>query len=183
MQNSEIRKLAEAAGFSAAMMLPQEIPVDGKYRKFCEDNLCGKYNANYACPPACGSVEALHEKLLAEEMVLVVQSVWEIQGYEDKPAMEKAKRAHNTAILHLMEQLQDMGITGFCAGYNGCPLCDPCKQTEGKPCSFPQKRISCMSAYCIDVGLLAQKCGMSFAWSSDKLHLFGMIAFHNDKTP
>ena len=60
----------------------------------------------------------------------------------------------------------------------GCPLCNPCKQTEGKPCTFPEKKISCMSAYCVDVGKLAKKCELPFAWANDKMHLFGLIAFH-----
>ena len=28
------------------------------------------------------------------------------------------------------------------------------------------------------VKLLAEKCGMDFAWTPERLHLFGMIAFH-----
>ncbi|MBO5323983.1 MAG: hypothetical protein J6A88_07795 [Oscillospiraceae bacterium] len=35
-----------------------------------------------------------------------------------------------------------------------------------------------MSAYCIDVGKLAEKSGLEFAWVPEKLFLFGMIAFH-----
>ena len=31
--------------------------------------------------------------------------------------------------------------------------------------------------YCIDVGKLAEKCGMEFAWVPEKLFLFGMIVF------
>ena len=42
----------------------------------------------------------------------------------------------------------------------------------------PEKKISCMSAYCVDVGKLAKKCELPFAWSNDKMHLFGLIAFH-----
>ena len=77
-----------------------------------------------------------------------------------------------------MELVSLAESAGFCSGYNGCPLCDPCKQVEEKPCAFPEKRISCMSAYCIDVAELAKRCGFPFAWDANRLHLFGMIAFH-----
>ena len=142
--------------------------------------MCGQYNANYSCPPDCGSVEALHKTLLDQERVLVVQTRHQIGSYENKPAVNRARIEHNAAVLRVLEKLRAAGYQGFCSGYNGCPLCDPCKRKEGLPCAHPQKRISCMSAYCVDVAGLAEKCGMEFAWSPEKLYLFGMIAFRKD---
>ena len=46
MTDMELIKLAEEEGFRAAVISAKEIQVDGSFRKFCEDNLCGKYNAN-----------------------------------------------------------------------------------------------------------------------------------------
>ena len=178
VNDMELIKLAEDAGFRVALIPTREIPVDGSFRKFCEDNLCGKYNANYSCPPACGTVEELNEKMLAEEKALVVETIWEIESYENKTAVNHARITHNKAVMHLTEQIREAGYTGFCLGYNGCPLCNPCKQVEDKPCAFPEKKISCMSAYCIDVAKLAKKCELPFAWSNEKLYLFGLIAFH-----
>ena len=83
-----------------------------------------------------------------------------------------SKKNLNIAILKLTENLYREGYDCFCLGYGGCPLCNPCKQVEGQPCAFPDKRISCMSAYCIDVGKLANKCGLEFAWVPEKLFLF-----------
>lgn len=57
MTDMELIKLAEKAGSRAAVIPAKEIPVDGSFRKFCADDLCGKYNANYSCPPGCGTVE------------------------------------------------------------------------------------------------------------------------------
>ena len=178
MTEMKILDLAKEAGFRAAMLDPQQIPVDGKFRAFCEENLCGQYGANYACPPDCGTVEELHAKLLAQKKVLVLQTLHEIGSYENKPAVNQARVNHNSAVLSLMDRLQEAGFFGFCAGYNGCPLCTTCKRKENMPCIHPDKQISCMSAYCIDVAKLAEKCDMQFAWTPERLHLFGMIAFH-----
>ena len=38
MTDMELIKLAEEAGFRAAVIPAKEIPVDGSFRKFCEDN-------------------------------------------------------------------------------------------------------------------------------------------------
>ena len=177
MTDNELIKLAKEEGFHAAVICAKEIPVDGSFRKFCEDNLCGKYNANYSCPPACGTPEEVRQRLHSAEKALVLQSIHEIGSYENKEAILKSKKDLNLAILRMTEDLRKNGADCFCLGYGGCPLCNPCKQVEGEPCAFPEKRISCMSAYCIDVGKLAGKCGLEFAWVPEKLFLFGMIVF------
>lgn len=178
MTDIELLDMAADEGFFAAVIAPEEIPVSGKFRRFCEENLCGKYNANYSCPPACGTVEELHDRLLGEENILIVETICEIESYEDKSAINHSKVTHNQAVLRLFDRLRVAGFDGFCAGYNGCPLCSPCKQETGEPCTFPDRRISCVSAYCVDVAELASRCGLEFAWTPGRLHLFGMIAFH-----
>lgn len=177
MQDNEIIKLAEVAGFSAALIPTGEIVINPEFRKFCEDNLCGKYNANYACPPDCGTVEEVQKRLASGKRALVLQTIWEIGSYENKPAILESKKSHNAMILRFTEKLRQVGVQGFCLGYGGCPLCDPCKRVTNEPCAHPDQKISCMSAYCIDVAKLAEKCGLEFAWVPEKLFLFGMFVF------
>lgn len=178
MTDKQLLELAKGEGFTAAVIAPERIPVDPKFRVFCEQNLCGKYNANYSCPPDCGTVEELHQTILAEQKALILETVWDNIGFDDTSSVQKAKMAHNASALRLLDKLQKIGYKGFASGFNGCPLCNPCKRTENAPCAFPDKRISCMSAYCVDVAELAKRCGMEFAWIPGKLYLFGMIAFH-----
>ena len=182
MTNDKLLELAKEEGFFASMTTPDNIPVDGKFRVYCEENLCGNYGANYSCPPDCGTVEELHQKILAEEKVLVVQPIWELESYEDKAAIQKAKTTHISMMLLLKAKMEKEGYIGFCSGYNGCSLCTPCKRIENQPCSHPDLRVSCMSAYCVDVAELAKRCSLEFGWTSGKLYLFGMIAFHEENT-
>lgn len=181
MTDLELLELAKAEGFHAVMTTPDQIPVDPKFRVFCEENRCGRYNANYSCPPDCGTVEELRANILAEDKIMVIQTLWDIDGYEDKEMIVHAKASHNAAALRLMKKIRDNGYSGFCSGYNGCSLCDPCKRINNLPCTYPDLRISCLSAYCVDVAELARRCQLPFAWSSDRLHLFGMIAFHQNQ--
>lgn len=177
MLDHELIKMSEEAGFTAAIIPTKEIVVDPQFRKFCEDNLCGKYNANYSCPPDCGTVEETRQRLMEQDKALVLQSIWEIGSYDNKDGILESKKIHNAKILRLTEQLRQAGVQGFCLGYGGCPLCDPCKRVTNEPCAHPDKKISCMSAYCIDVAKLADKCGLEFAWVPEKLFLFGMFVF------
>lgn len=171
-------ELARKEGFLPAMISPRQIPVDTRFRAYCEQNLCGQYGANYSCPPDCGDPLELYGRLLAEQQILVVETIEDIDGYDDKETIRRTKASHNAAVLRLMEKLKSAGYAGFCSGYNGCPLCTPCKRRENQPCAHPELRISCLSAYCVDVAELAKRCGLPFAWDPQKLYLFGMIAFH-----
>ena len=88
MQEHEIIKLAEEMGFTVAYIDTVDVVQDPSFRKFCEDNLCGKYNANYACPPDCGTVDEVQQRLKAGKRALVLQSIWDIGSYD------KIGRAH-----------------------------------------------------------------------------------------
>ena len=111
MTDMELIKLAEEAGFRAAVLPAKEIPVDGSFRKFCEDNLCGKYNANYSCPPACGTVEEVHQLLYDQDKALVVEMIWEVNGFEDKEFIFSSRNKLNRTVLQLMDQLRsDWGM-------------------------------------------------------------------------
>ena len=56
---------ALAEGFtSAALIDTKDIVFDPSFRPYCEENLCGQYNANYTCPPVCGTPEEMKQKIL-----------------------------------------------------------------------------------------------------------------------
>lgn len=178
MTDFKLLELAKAEGFSAALIPSEEIPVNPKFRIFCEENRCGRYGANYSCPPDCGTVEDMHQQILSEPMALIITSKWKINGYQDAAGIQHAKEGHNAGVRRLLAAVRQAGYEGFAAGYNGCQICKPCKRVNDEPCPFPEQRVSCMSAYCIDVSALSQRCGLEFAWEDGWLYLFGMIGYH-----
>lgn len=175
MADLELVDLAEKAGFAAAVIPAENVPVNSGFRVFCEENRCGQYHANYSCPPTCGTPEQMHEKILQGEKALVLQTQWPIKGYEDADGIRKGKTTHNRRMLQLNETLEKAGYQGVCAGGSCCSLCEPCKMISGEPCAFPELSFSCMSAYCVDVAALARCCGMDFAWDAQKLSVYSMI--------
>lgn len=64
MTDQELLALAHSEGFNPVLISPEQVPIDPKFRVYCEENLCGNYNANYSCPPDCGTVEELQKKCL-----------------------------------------------------------------------------------------------------------------------
>ena len=132
MTDMQILEMAKEAGFTAAVISTDQIVVDAKFRPYCEENLCGIFGANYACPPDCGTVEVVRDRLMAQDRALVVQTVWNIGSYENKQAVLESKKTHTAAILRLTQKLRQSGLTGFCLGYGGCPLCNPCKRVTNE---------------------------------------------------
>lgn len=172
-----LKEIAREYGFEAVIIPSQTIPINPQFRKYCQENICGNYNANYSCPPACGSVQAMHEKILAQDRAMIISKKWPIDSYEDKAGMRRAKEITNAEILEIMDKARDLGLEGFCAGYSGCNLCGQCLQAKGLACPHPDKRIGCLSSYCVDVARLAQICNLEFDWQEDTIYLFGMIAY------
>ena len=181
LETSNDQHLIEAAlteGFAgAAVIHTDQIPFDFSFRTYCAENLCGQYGANYTCPPDCGSCDQMRQRLLSHRKALGLQTIWEISDYTDNAAIKDAKRAHNGASIALMKKLRAAGVPGFLVGVSGCALCDRCAAQTGDPCRFPDLRYSCMSAYCIFVSKLCEKCGLEYDCGPGLLGFFGMYVF------
>lgn len=176
-QETMIRYAAEEGFAAAAVADTAAIVFDPMFRPFCEENLCGQYGVNYACPPSCGTPEEMKQRILSHKKALVLQTIWEISDFTDLPAIKQAKSAHNAAQIRLAKQMRQEGCEGFLVGASGCALCTPCALVQGEPCRFPEYQFSCMSAYCIFVRKLAEHCGMEYDCGEGLLAFFGMYVF------
>lgn len=165
-------------GLLHASLIPTgDVPFEEGFRVYCEENLCGQYGVNYSCPPACGSFAQMRARVLSKTWALVVQSVWDIPDYTDKEAIRQAKFMHNSAMRRVITQMKAAGESCIMAGASGCTLCTPCAMGRGEPCQFPDQRYSCLSAYCVFVKELADRCGMEYNCGAGKVAFFGMILF------
>ncbi len=177
-RDNEMISRALSAGFCAAKILPSgAVPIDFSFLRYCEENLCLQYDANYSCPPLCGTPKEMADRLLSYEKVLVVQSKWPIRGKLSYENYAGLKPKHNRWMLPLVESFRKDGIDGLMGGAGCCDLCDRCKRKDGLPCAHPELRFSCLSAYNINVKELAALCGMDYDWNEETLYLFGFYAF------
>lgn len=178
MDEKSLIALAAEEGFSAAAVVDTaDIPFDFSFRPYCAENLCGQYGINYSCPPDCGSPEEMRRRVLEKRRALVLQTMWEISDLTDKKAIKAAKGGHNAAELRLVKRLRGEGLDGLIVGASGCALCSPCARAAGEPCRFPALQYSCMSAYCVFVRKLTEKCGMEYDCGPGLLAFFGMYVF------
>ncbi len=170
-------QLALEAGFSdAALVDTADIPFEPAFRICCEDNSCGKYGVNYACPPDCGTTDQMRQQIQAHRYALVLQTLWDVEDPMDPKETKAAKSQHNRMVRSLIDRLEPEH-SGFMIGASGCNLCPACAIVCGELCRFPDKKFSCMSAYCVYVQKLTELCGMEYDAGPGVTALFGMFVF------
>lgn len=159
----DLIKEALSMGFAnAAIMDTKDLVFVPEYRQFCEDNLCGNYNLVPACPPACGTVEEMHEKAMKYEKALVLQTVLK-DPVMDPVLFKQAKHAQNILTEQLAKWMQENGKEDILIMSAG-----------------PYKNCSCMSAYSVDAQKMADAVGM-VCWADDSdVRFFTQILFHED---
>ncbi len=178
MDDREIINMATDMGFSGAeIMGTEKVEFSFEFRKYCEDNLCGQYGANYSCPPDCGTPEEMRGRVMEYKKALVLQSSWKIEDFSHCERLNSAKKWHNNSMIRLVKLLKSCGHSTLMAGSSGCNLCDDCKKLENAPCRHPELCFSCLSAYCIDVKALAEECSMNYLYKDGILSFFGCIFF------
>ena len=103
-----------------------------------------------------------------------MQTMWDIEDPLNNEEIKPAKAQHNRMTRQLIDRA---GAPGLMIGASGCSLCSPCAITAGEPCRFPEKRYSCMSAYCIFVEEMAKRCGMEYDCGPRVSAFFSMYCF------
>ncbi|MCL1858592.1 MAG: DUF2284 domain-containing protein [Oscillospiraceae bacterium] len=152
-------------GVSASTVFPvSEIKFDNIFRDMCKDNLCGSYGKNYKCPPAVGEPEALKAEVLAYDAVILIQTIYPLEDSYDFEGMEDGRKIHCENINKTREYIinnisfEKMLILG--AG--GCDICPKCGIVENIPCRFPDKAISSVEGYCMNVADMTNSHGLKY---------------------
>ena len=168
----------EAGAYKAAVIEVERIPFDKGLRAYCEANACGSYGKNWACPPSVGEAEALIQRVKTYDKALVYQTVSQLEDSFDLEGMQEAAVRHGRVSAAIQRALSDQ----FPGGYlmltaGGCTLCPTCAKLEEQPCRFPDKALSSLEAYCINVQALASRCGMQYINGANTVTYFGAVLF------
>lgn len=180
MTTEKMIEIAVEEGFAdAAVISTKELVFRPEFRMICEDNACGNYGRNYGCPPACGPVEEMRQRMLSFEHALVFQSMTEMEDVFDASATKSVKKNHTALTLKVLKRYEKEGLplTGLTIMAGPCNFCAQCKLLSGEPCVFPDMRFSCLSAYCIDSNQLAESCHMEFSWNNNIATFFSIYCF------
>lgn len=172
--------LLEWGAHRAAVVPVEQIQFEPAFRKMCESNACGMYGRSWMCPPYVGQVEDLIGKAKQYRWALVYQTVDELEdSYDFEGMMDAGKRMNDLTQKVQNELAGEFGENALHLGAGGCRLCPVCAKQKDEPCRFPQKAISSLEAYGINVSELAKLAGMKYINGENTVTYFGAVLFND----
>ncbi|MDR2866480.1 MAG: DUF2284 domain-containing protein [Methanomassiliicoccaceae archaeon] len=146
-------------------------------RQFCENNACGKYGANWTCPPAVGPIDECISAVKKYSKVLVFRSDYKINEWYDYEKVEETIGRHQENVRRVRELIpKDAGDHLVLSG-GGCVRCKECAYIRKEECRHPDTAIPPLEAYGIDIFHFAKKHGVVYGAPEGEMYYFGMILY------
>ncbi len=158
----------------SAWLSPCDVPFDARVRDMCAANRCGMYGKSWACPPGVGDWEALRDECYAYTHALIFTTKHLLDDDFDIEGIQQAAQDHKQFNRALADLLDAKAIPFLFYGAGGCTLCERCTYPDS-PCRFPNRAQRSMEACGIDVGTLANKCGLKYNNGPLTVTYFSMI--------
>ena len=175
----ELLNLALSCGACRAEIIDQRaIILSAEFRNICKSNGCGMYGHCWMCPPDNGDIEALMDKVRTYAKALVYQSVGKIEDSFDFEGMQMQGNAHVQLSQRIETEIRSLLPIGYLhLSCGGCRLCEHCTKPEGKPCRHPDRALSSLEGYGVDVYRTIQSTTMSYINGQNTVTYFGMVLF------
>lgn len=177
MDRERLLALAKECGAGDAVLMSiDRLVLDPAHRKACEDNVCGLYGKRWNCPPACGDIGELMEKVRSYRWVLLYQNNTEVPSLQEHEAIRQAKRKHLDMGWRLQQALMAEGVEDtlpLSVGF--CDLCESCTLPEGLPCRHPERVFLPMEACGIDVAKSLEGTSLHYWNGEHTVGFFGAV--------
>ena len=102
--------------------------------KACEQNVCGKYNASWSCPPATEPMEKQIQKVQSYSHAFVYTTRGLLEDSFDYEGMQEAASVHRKITLEMHDIY---GKVNPVYGAGSCSYCEKCAYPNS--CSYPDK--------------------------------------------
>lgn len=137
--------LAKEAGFTHAAALDvSTIELKQEVRDMCA--ACSQYGKRWSCPPGCGELESLRQRLKEYSGGILIQTVGHLEDDFDAEAMMETEADHKKYLLKLQKELLEEKADVLVLGAGCCTHCKECTYPD-VPCRFPEKMTASMEAY------------------------------------
>ncbi|MDR0198506.1 MAG: DUF2284 domain-containing protein [Methanomassiliicoccaceae archaeon] len=145
--------------------------------QYCANNACGKYNANWTCPPGVGDAEECMNKVKSYSKVLIFRSEYKIGEWYDYAKVEETIGFHQANVRRI-RNLIPKGMDHLVLSGGGCVYCKECAYTKGEPCRYPDISIPPIEAYGVDIYGFTKKNKIVYGSPEGEMYYFGMILFN-----
>ena len=161
----------------AAFFDPAMLEFRQDVREMCSANKCRIYNKNWACPPACGSVEDSVVKAKKYSRALMIQTTATLEDSFDFETMMQAGKDHKERFIKAVALVREFDPGCLPMGAGGCNICKECSYPD-EPCRFPDKAFTSMEAYGLYVAAECKKAGLEYNYGPNTLTYSSCILFN-----
>ena len=176
-----IRTALECGADKAVIIEEKDIVTDPSFREMCAANRCRTYGKCYMCPPDCGEVDELTARLRSYPNALFYQKVTNLDDHFDFEGMIRARREFGKLSQKMMTACGPLvGPDALHLSVGGCGVCDVCAKVTGEPCRFPDRAISSLEAYVINVAGTCKNTELKYINGQDTVTYFGMILYDSE---
>ena len=147
-----------------------------KFRKLCEMNKCGTYNASWTCPPAVGKPEDCVKRLEDFEKALIVTNTFRDLDMNDFEGMKKMMKSHQDLCRDVKKMFQKEGFEELTLTDGACTYCKKCTYPD-RECKHPGMKVPSVSGFGIDMSEYIHSAGLEFEFKKDEATLYGLILF------
>jgi predicted metal-binding protein len=146
--------------------------------QYCAANACGKYDANWTCPPGVGDPKVCMDKVRSYSKVLIFRSEYKIGAWYEYEFVEETIRKHQANVRRIREMIpKDIGDHLLLSG-GGCVYCKECAYVKKEPCRHPDIAIAPIEAYGVDIFRFTKKNKIKYGSPEGEMYYFGMILFN-----
>ena len=134
----------------------------------CTSGKCGKYGTNWACPPACGTLEACERSIRRYKRGILLQTIGELEDEFDGVGMMETEKRHKDNFRRLLDKLRKEYPDLLALGTGCCTECEACSYPDS-PCRFPERAVSSVEAYGILVQELCRANGLEYYYGPGRI--------------
>ena len=181
MDRQDLVQLALDAGATKAVIIPTDkIVMSASFRKICEDNGCGMYRKCWMCSPAIGDIDVLMDKVRSFKYGLWYQLIGDIEDSFDFEGMTEVGDEHVRLCQRINEAVKPLlGKEMLHLGKGGCGLCEKCTILDNEPCRMPDKALSSLEMYGVDVYRTTEGTGLQYINGANPVTYFGIVLFND----
>ena len=171
-------RMISYGAYKARVIPVSDVETDESFRRLCEQNVCGNYGKNWACPPDAGGITELIAELRSYEYILVWQTVGELEDSYDFEGMVEAGKLHTRTINEARAFCPEEPFSRYlCLGAGGCSVCEVCAKRTGEPCRHPDLMTPSLETYGVNVSKLAPAAGMKYINGQNTVTYFAAVLF------
>ena len=166
---AKLTELALECGFTNTSAVdPSKIRIYREVRDACTEDKCKSYGKNWACPPACGTLEDCEDRVRWYKSGIIMQTTGVLDDEFDWKGMKRIGIEHSAHIEAFHRMARPLHPYSLLLGAGACCICETCTYPF-VPCRFPQKMTCSMEAYGMLVSEVCKGSGIPYHYGSGTL--------------